>query len=222
MNTQYLRIFAEQFLVGLNGQGCECTVGIHLPCRITVTLYHFGTSELEHCLDGGSLVVKGTHHITALTGDDTYFAICCFHAGYVVGGFNQPCQFLILTHGEDTIINSLKSLDQFRTGCQRQDVLSFCTLHVELHGFLCNVVFLFNLGSEHIPVGTYLLLDIIGYTEYDDTVTRNGVVKLTAVEAGKSQSISFLRLVEEAGEYLDGVCAFLIDVVTGMTANKTL
>ena len=81
--------------------------------------------------------------------------------------------------------------------------------------------FLFDLGSEYIPVGTYLFLDLFGNTEYDKTITRNRVMQFTTIEAGETQSVSLLCLIEETGEYLNGVSAFLVDVVTRVTANKT-
>ena len=81
---------------------------------------------------------------------------------------------------------------------------------------------LFDVSCEHVPVGTYCLLLACRNCEHDATVAWDSVVQFARVELSKAKIHLLLLLVEEASENLDGVSAFLVDVVARVSALQSL
>ena len=176
MDAQHLRVFAKEFLVGLNSQCCKFAVCAHLPCGIALALYDLGTSQLEHSLDGGSLVVECAHHVGTLRAYHLGFLLTSDDAGHVVRGFYEPSHSLVLAHGKHAVVDGLHGLHQTCAHILRQHGFSIGALQLELHGLLCDVVFFFHFADKYVPVGTHVLLFVLWYGKHDDTVARNGIV----------------------------------------------
>ena len=45
---------------------CQLTVGVHLPCGITVVLLDMGSCQFKHCLHRVAHIIEIAHHIAAL------------------------------------------------------------------------------------------------------------------------------------------------------------
>ena len=143
-------------------------------------------------------------------------------AGHVVRRFHEPRDFLVLTHGENAVVQGLHHLHDARAHVLRKNRLGIGTFHRKLHRFLRHVVFLLDLRRKNVPVGLHLVFLVRGNSKHGHTVARNGVVELTRVELGEAQSVALLRLIEEAGERFHGVGALLLDVAARMAAHKAL
>ena len=78
-------------------------------------------------------------------------------------------------------------------------------------------------GSEHVPVGTDVFLQVVGYGDDEVAVAGDGVVQLAAMELCQTDAVVALHgLEEESGEDLDGVGALLVDVIAGVAAYESL
>ena len=75
---------------------------------------------------------------------------------------------------------------------------------------------IFYLRSENVPVCPYLLLSLVLDSKDNLSIARDGVMHLAAVEAYQTELTIqlFVLQEEEAGEYLDGIGALLVDVIT--------
>ena len=75
------------------------------------------------------------------------------------------------------------------------------------------MVFVLDLCCEGVPVGLHFFLLALGHGEDDPAVAWDGIVHLAGVPLRQAQRHLALLRVEESREDLDGVGAFLLDVV---------
>ena len=154
--------------------------------------------------------------------DDFHAVFGRDNAGDVVRRLDEPSDFLVLTHRENTIVGGLHHLHEARAHVLRKNRLCIGTFHRKFHRPFRHVVFFLDLRRENVPIGLHLVFFVGGNGENGHTVARNRVVQLTRVELGEAQSVAFLRLIEEASHRLHGIGAFLLDVATRVAAHEAL
>ena len=126
--------------------------------------------------------------------------------------------------GERPIVNSLQCHDESVSHLAFDNVHSISALHAEVHALLRNMELVFHLGGKDVPVSTNLLFGLVLYCKHNLSVTRDGIVHLSAVEACQEDAI-FLFLhfhIEETGQHLDGIGALLVDIVTRVASVQPL
>ena len=105
-------------------------------------------------------------------------------AGDVARGLHHSAKGLVLTDGIDAIVNCLYGPDKILGHLWLDDLLGLGTLHREDHRLVGHVELVFHLGSEHIPVGSYVLFQVVGYRDDEVAVAGDGIVEIAAMELG--------------------------------------
>ena len=80
-----------------------------------------------------------------------------------------------------------------------------------------------HLRGKHVPVGTHVLLEVVGHGHHEVAVAGDGIVEFAAMELCQRDAlVAFHRLEDEACEQFDGVGALLVDVVARVPAYESL
>ena len=121
--------------------------------------------------------------------------------------------------GERPIVYCLQSHNESVCHLLFDDRHSLCALHAEVHALFRNMELVFHLSSKNIPVDANLFFYIVLNCKHHLSVSRNGIVHLAAVETCEAYAfLLFLHFhIEETSQNLNGVGAFLVNIVARMT-----
>ena len=75
---------------------------------------------------------------------------------------------------------------------------------------------------KDVPIGAHILLHIVGNGHHNASVARYGIVQLARIETGQAHIILFLLQVNKSSKQLNGIGAFLVNVVARVSARKSL
>ena len=222
VNATHNGFFVKQSLVRFDSQFGQFAVRVHLPSRVSVRLFHFGASQLQHGANGVTLVGEVAHYVAALRSKQVYGVVGGFHHSDIARSLNHSAQSWVLADGKHAIGYALKGHDDTATNIGRHYLFGISTFHSKLHGGVGNVEFVGHFVGENVPIGTHILLHVVGNGYHNTSVAWYGVVQLARIKASQAHVVFFLFQVNKSCKQLNGVGAFLVDVVARVSASKSL
>lgn len=118
----------EQLLVSVDGNLHHLGVGVHLPCGITTALLHFCTCQFKGGAHRIGHIAQVAGHVGTMAGNEDDAVIGCLHAGNIAGSLHHVVEGRILTDGEYSIVEGLKTCNELAAHLFRQYLLSICAL----------------------------------------------------------------------------------------------